>query len=221
MQPVHCQFILTFWPSAMKLWLSPWIFFGPLLGNYKWQLLHTFKAYKSALGPVHLRIILTFDLDIIIVTLKIISHPLLGNYKWQLLYIFRAYHTLILGCPPLDPPPKLAITTICRSATLPCTCIINNLVTTVPIVTRCPHGMWQHNTFVYITHGYHCILSITERQHQFDKTMTKTRWQSVTLFSVLLISFTHTFMAPVYCRVQCFCPSRPSAIVSKRSWQST
>ncbi len=55
-----------------------------LFRNYKLvklQLLNIFRAYQPAMGPVHVGVILTVDLDIITITLKILSRPLLGNYK--------------------------------------------------------------------------------------------------------------------------------------------
>ncbi len=59
MEPVHCQFILNFWPLVLSL--DPEILSGPLLRNYKWQMLHTFRAYQSDMVPVYGRVILTFD----------------------------------------------------------------------------------------------------------------------------------------------------------------
>ncbi len=43
MKPVHLRLILTLIKPTFTLWPSPQFFFsGPLLRNYKWQLLHNF-----------------------------------------------------------------------------------------------------------------------------------------------------------------------------------
>ncbi len=67
---------------------------GPLLLNYKWQLLHILRTYQPIMGPVHSRAILTiltFDHDIMIIILKILLGQMFKNYKRQLLHILRAY----------------------------------------------------------------------------------------------------------------------------------
>ncbi len=45
MEPLECQVILTFSPSALKSMTVTLKMSGPLLWNYKWQLLHILRTY--------------------------------------------------------------------------------------------------------------------------------------------------------------------------------
>ncbi len=72
MEPVHCQLILTIWHSALKLWPSPWKFSQDQL-----HILWVYQPNMTCALQVHFHC-LTFDYDIMTLTLKILSSALLG-----------------------------------------------------------------------------------------------------------------------------------------------
>lgn len=74
----------------------------------------------------------------------------------------------------------LAITTTWWSAKLPRTCVINNLINTVPIATSYSCGLWRYNTFVYVTR-----CSQIFRQDIYIKLVTRIA-HSITLILIIV-----------------------------------
>ncbi len=85
MEPVHCKVTLIIWPSAMKIWQSLWKRFPDHYSktiNRNHFIFSGFITLLCDLWTAGLFWLLTFDFDIITVTMTILFCPLLGNYKW-------------------------------------------------------------------------------------------------------------------------------------------
>ncbi len=78
------SFYQTLDPNGTILSSRAGLLFGPVLRNYKRQLLHMFSAYQPDMGPVHCGVILTLGVETTMTfTLKIFLGPIhvLKNYK--------------------------------------------------------------------------------------------------------------------------------------------
>ncbi len=99
MEPVHCE---IFWPFTIDLYLENLVRPFTLFGNNTFQLHHIFRALQHNMGPVHCGgylDLLTFNFEIMTLTLKSLSVPLLGNHTWQLLHILQAHPNIgLLHC---------------------------------------------------------------------------------------------------------------------------